>query len=47
MAAWKYGDEHFHLSHFGCCLVDYLQSVSGKIDVHLVSGTVFHMANGI
>ena len=47
VAARQYCDEHFHLSLIGSCLVDYLQSVSGEIDIHLVSSTVLHMANGV
>lgn len=47
VAARKYGDEHLDLSHFGSRLVDYLKSVSGEIDIHPVSGTVFDMANGV
>ncbi len=32
---------------FGSRLVDYPKSVSGEIDIHPVSGTVFDMANGV
>ena len=47
MAARKYRDEHLDLSYFGGCLVNYLKSVSGEIYIHLVSGAVLDMADGI
>ena len=47
MAARKYCDEHLDLPHFSSCLIDYLQPVSGEIDIHPVSGTVLDMANGV
>lgn len=47
VAARKYGDEHLDLPHFGSRLVDYLQSVSGEIHIHLVTGAVLHMAYGV
>ena len=47
VATWKYRHKHLDLSYPGCCLIDYFQSVSGKIDIHLVSGAVLHMPDGV
>lgn len=47
MTAWQYRHKHLDLSYPGCCLIDYFQSVSGKIDIHLVAGAVLHMPDGV
>ena len=47
MTARKYRDKHLDFPRLRCCFVNYLQSVSGKIDIHLVSGAVLDMTNGV
>mgnify|MGYP007106142829 FL=1 len=47
MTAWQYRHKHLDLSYLGSRLIDYLQTVTGKIDIHLVTGTMLDMAYGI
>ena len=47
MTAWQYRHKHLNLSHLGSRLIDYLQTVTGKIDIHLVSGAMLDIAYGI
>lgn len=41
------GDKHFHLPDFSHEPVYNLKPVTGKVDVHLVVGVMFHMAYGL
>ncbi|MCF2708617.1 hypothetical protein [Bacteroides pyogenes] len=44
MAAWKYGHEHFNAAAFAVFTVNYLKFITGKVDVHPVSGIMLDMA---
>ena len=46
VAARKNGHEDLHAPCFPGRLIDHLQSVTGKVDVHLVSGIMLHMPDG-
>ena len=47
VAARQDGDKHFHLPDFSRQLVRNLKPVTGKVNVHLVAGVMFHMAYGL
>ncbi len=47
MAAWQYGHEDLHFYNLGSDLINYLQPVAGEVDIHLVSGPVLHVSDGI
>ena len=44
MAAWKDGYENFHTLYLTRFSIHYLQFVTGIVDVHLITGKMFHMS---